>query len=212
MAHHFLLLISDRVQVCKHHTHHPMGSLCKEFITIFCVAFLISSCTGTKVAGPNCTVVAAPCDNNWHSGQNQTFAFYGIAPPNLVQLFSYWGNSKGCIAHAASAAGVTLSWSTCASSVSQWTYGPGAIQTYVYYNNTEGMCLSLRPNATTPSEPTLGFAPCCGNAGQSCTAVELQMQMWLEPPTSKNPYSRIFSQYENNGVALCLTRIGSDCA
>jgi hypothetical protein len=181
-------------------------------IVVAIVAVLAASACAQKVTGTNCTVVPAPCDNNWHSGQNQTFAFFGIAPPNLVQLFSYWGNSKGCIAHDATADNVTLSWSTCASSVSQFTYGPGAIQTYVYYNTTQGKCLALKPNPTTPSEPTLGFSTCCDNHGQNCTAVEKQMQMWLEPATSKNPYSRMFSQYEDNGVAFCLTRVGSDCA
>lgn len=176
-------------------------------------AMLMSSTTGLGTrASAICSVEASPCDNQWHSGPNQTFAFLGIAAPNLVQLYSYWGASKGCLnASSSTSASLPLSWATCSTPQSIWRYGPGSIQTFVYYNNSQGECLALRPNPSHPTLPSLGVAPCCHSAGQNCTAVESSMQMWLEPPTSKNPYSRIMSQYSIAGVPFCLTRVGNDC-
>lgn len=174
------------------------------------VALVLMALTSAKpLTSSVCTVVATRCDNEWHSNLNQTFAFWAIAPPNMVQILSYWGNTHGCLGDLVTAnSNMTMSLPTCSSITSRWTYGPGAIQTYVQYNNTENDCLSLHPNPTAPEHPTLGLAKCCKN---NCTAVELDMQMWLEPDTSKNPYSRIFSKYEYNGAAYCLTRIGDSC-
>lgn len=179
------------------------------------IALVLAAATATaKPTTSTCSVTATPCDNQWHSPLNQTFAYLGIAPPNLVQLYSYWGTMKGCLSDAAVAnhnSSLPLSWAICAESASVWYYGPASILRYVYYNNSKNECLSLLPNPSAPMEVGLGMRKCCHSAGANCTSVASTMQMWLEPPTTKNPYSRIMSQYEVNGVPYCLTRVGADC-
>jgi len=195
--------------------------------------------TQIATAQSGCTVTAEPCDNTWSSSQNQTFAFLGVGGP-YVQLISYFGSSHACInrnvsnfnTSGSTTTGLPASLAICGSSNSLWTYGPGAITSFVYYNNSEGNCLSLIPNQNQPTRYFLGLLPCChlketsastpkklslGSlksaftaADRKCTVREQAAQKWLEPDTTKNPYSRIQSLTQSQDFKnFCLTRTGA---
>ena len=161
-----------------------------------------------------CPVTVSPCSPGWKNGQNQTFAFLGVGQPNFVQIYSYWGNDNGCLSGAdvaKNATNLSLTKATCSEKPSVWTYGPGTIKDYVFYNNTEGMCLTLVPNATAPLQPHLTLMPCCYHSKTACTLAQTDAQLWLEPVTSSNPYSIIASKYAEQTTTFCLTRIGTQC-
>ena len=174
-------------------------------LAIAAVAAAITT-TATNVA------VVTPCDDTWSSRQNQTFAFLGVSRTNLVQLYSYWGNNKGCVSNNATKS-PELDQSVCAMHESIWTYGPGSIDKYVYYNNTRGECLSLIGNSNSQAM-ALGLRPCCGGNSTSvanasnCSLPQWQSQMWLEPPVRSDPYNRIRSMLADSNAPFgyCLTR------
>ena len=176
-------------------------------IVVLCALLAMSLLT---LAAGQCSVVPRLCDNTWRSGMNQTFAFLGVAPPNVVQLYSYWGTSKGCVGAVAvnESTALTLSWAECSQKQSVWWYGPGSIKTYVYYNNSLNQCLTLSGHQA--SELALGVSACCAQY-KNCTASQAQRQMWIEPNVQSNPYSRIVSQFTLGGNTICLTRIGDSC-
>jgi hypothetical protein len=186
------------------------------------LACLIVAAADTSGPATACAVVPRPCDDTWQSSLNQTFAFLAVGPPNFVQLYSYWGSSKGCAAvvfagnATVNTTRIELSGALCAFNTSVWAYGPVAIVgQYVYYKNLgSGMCLTLNVSRTDPANSsTLVDAPCCSSAASKCTATEAMAQLWLEPATTANPYVRIQSQgvLSDNATAFCLTRLGDAC-
>ena len=178
------------------------------------IALITMSCSADRGDTSECTVVARACDNTGRSTLNQTFAFLGVSQPNFVQLYSYWGGSKGCLSEApvANTTGVALSWPLCAQKDSVWSYGPGSILTYVYYKNlASGNCLTLNVSKTDPAGASgLYTAPCCSET-KNCTSTQSQQQSWVEPSVKTDPYNRILSQFTVSKISFCLTRIGDSC-
>lgn len=162
-----------------------------------------------------CNIVAEPCDNTWNSRQNQTFAFLGVGGA-YVQLVSYWQTQHACISNNvtdATLTGLGASYNICQEPSSIWTYGPGDIKTYVFYNTSSGQCISLVPRVKVPGKYVLGFRPCCGKTmkNTNCTLRERSAQMWLEAPTAADPYNRINSLFTSPQAptGYCFTRVGS---
>lgn len=190
---------------------------------LFAVAVTVFAAVVTNAqASSRCAVVATPCDNTFSSSQNQTFAFLGVGGPN-VQLISYWGTQHACMSTKKQATNgqganstLSASYSTCSHTSSIWTYGPGSIKTYVYYNNTQNECLSLiATNGTFGANVTsfgVGMVPCC-TAKNACTPLQQSAQRWLEADTTTDPYNRINSLLTTDAApnAYCLTRAGDSC-
>jgi hypothetical protein len=177
-----------------------------------------------SLAGAVCPVVVTPCSTSWTCSQNQTFAYLGVAQPNFVQIYSYWGASSGCLdggSAVRNASSLPLSRTMCTSKGSVWSYGPGSIKEYVFYNSTvQGLCLALvaanqseatKGEAIKPLSFSLTLRQCCSGRKVPCTAVENDAQLWLEPPTTTDPYSIIKSKYTMKDVSFCLTRVGTHC-
>eukprot|EP01064_Diplonema_japonicum_P005577 TRINITY_DN13709_c0_g1_i1.p1 TRINITY_DN13709_c0_g1~~TRINITY_DN13709_c0_g1_i1.p1 ORF type:complete len:189 (+),score=49.19 TRINITY_DN13709_c0_g1_i1:65-568(+) len=143
----------------------------------------------------NATVTA--CDVSWGSRLNQTFAYFEVAQGD-VQLRAYWGNQYGCLAKEANDTLFRLSAESCNLKSSVWSYGPTTIKNYVYYTNAEQSAQCL-----TASGPfNLSLAPCCHlGPPATCTSVQTNSQLFLEPPTTHNPYNTI-----QTDTRLCLTR------
>eukprot|EP00759_Apiculatamorpha_spiralis_P044512 PhF_6_TR41471/c0_g1_i1/m.62874 len=145
------------------------------------------------LATAQCGVILTPCDQTWGSRQNQTFAYVGVGGP-YVQLNSYWGNNNACLG--VQNGNLTLGIANCVTPTSLFSYGPGDLKSFVYFmHNQTQTCL-------TNSNGTLGLSACRkGNPDN---------QMWLEPPTTTDPYNRIFNKVNYATKPFCLTRVGDD--
>jgi len=149
-----------------------------------------------------CVLTTSLCDPTWASGSNQTFTYVIVGQPqntNQVQINSYWGGGNYACLGAVNTTSLELSQNNCYSSTnSYWTYGPGDISTFVYFQHQNtGLCL------TYPGAGLLTLQPCqAPNYPDS--------QLWIEPPTTSDPYRRILSKYQyypNPSEWECMTRV-----
>jgi hypothetical protein len=177
-----------------------------------------------KSQGGNCGIVAAPCDNTWMSRFNQTFSFEA-AGPVFVQLKCYWEMFDACLGNTNSTP-LEFYYSTCNSNTSLWAYSP-SVTTWVYYNNTQNLCLSRSKEPSTsspvPNVFDIELDDCCldekgfSRLSPPCTRERVMRQQWMETPVTTNPYSRIRNQlpYRNSGEEssneVCLTRVSDSC-
>lgn len=153
---------------------------------------------------------ATPCCAAWNCRENQTFAFIDAGGP-FVQLVTYFGNQHECLLH--NAKSTQLSTEACNKRGSIWSYGPGSITDYVYYNSTDkNLCLSLDIVSEPSHQPILSeqltLAKCCASRGVNCTETEKDAQLWLEPDTTHNAYSVIRSKLTTSDApdGYCFTR------
>lgn len=170
----------------------------------------------TRIGDGNCQLLVLPCDNKWQSRMNQTFAFQAAGP--FVQIMSFWGNYDACLSQDLS----SFYYKTCSEQSSLWSYGPNTIQSWVYYNNTRDQCLSRTQDPVNSIFGNgmaygLDLANCCldhqSRSINNCTLDQVARQMWLEPPTRHNPYSRFVNKAQVSGApnGMCLTRISDSC-
>ena len=184
-----------------------MKMICSLVVAVLLAAGVSSMRTVDTVAE---TVTAAPCAVNWTSQQNQTFSFFAIGT-GAVQLRAWYGNNHACLCGVNNTNAATLSLACCAARESVWTYGPGSIKTYVYFNNsvTSGKCLTLKMGKHD-LDSSLTFESCCHSQGANCTQDAKAKQAWLEPPTTHNPYSIMQTMFKSTLApkGYCLTRFG----
>ena len=144
-------------------------------------------------ATAECVLVTSPCDDKWESIVNQTFQ-YVVMGGTSVQLNSYWGLNYGCTNNA-----LTVGEANCQAPDSMWGYSPADIKNFVAFTNSQtGLCLTNMGSGVV--------------VVQACQGPNFpDAQLWLEPPTTADPYNRIISKV-NFAVPTqrwCLTRVNT---